>query len=228
MKRGFDNRWLGLVSILLLTGCGVLSTPTPYPTYTPYPTPTPRPTYTPCPTYTPYPTYTPQPILGLLLSKYEGTGVAVRYPTGWNIVPMEAIEPEVEGLYIWEPSFCTEIRIILWEWDWEVSPAAEDRYREERENAYCQLIEDYGNRPEFEMLHEYRLGDAPVFEYQYRDEEEDCLWNVQALSYIDPESRQWVSAEWNLWGGCSAEEWDHWMDFRGALFDMVMESIALE
>jgi len=141
---------------------------------------------------------------------------------------MEEIEPDLEGLYIWEPSSCSEIHIILWEWEWEISPTAEDRYREERENAYRELIEREGSKPEFEILREYRLGDAPVFEYQYWDEEDACMWNVQALSYIDPESRQWVTAEWNLWGCCSADEWHHWMDLRRALFDMVMESITLE
>lgn len=157
------------------------------------------------------------------LSKYESTRVSLMCPAGWEISEMEE---EVEGLYIWEPSFCSEIRIVWWDWKWEISPTADDRYRELRETAYGELIEHQAGKPEFEILREYRLRDGPVFEFQYWDKEDACVWNVQVMNYIDPESRQFVIADWNVWGCCSTEEWHQWMDFRRALFDTVIQSIT--
>lgn len=157
------------------------------------------------------------------LSKYESTRVSLMYPAGWEISEMEE---EVEGLYIWEPSFCSEIRIVWWDWEWEISPTADDRYRELRETAYAKLLEHQAGKPEFEILREYRLRDGPVFEFQYWDEEDSCMWSVQVMNHIDPESRQFVIADWNVWGCCGTDEWHQWMDFRRALFDTVMQSIT--
>lgn len=145
------------------------------------------------------------------------------YPAGWK-----DIEEKPNSLFITAPSGCSFIFISWEEWPFEISGTAEDRYRDEREVVYSGILEYLGTKPQFELLREYRLGDAPVFEYQFWDEEHADTINRQVVSRIDVESRQYVNASWNLWGLCGVAEWNQAGGFRSALFDTVMQSIAFK
>lgn len=205
MKREFTKGLLGLASMLLLAGCVVVPTPTPYPTYTPYAT------------------YTPQPVLPLPLSKYDGTEISMMYPAGWEV------EDEEPGkLSILAPLPCGFIYIRWEEWEYEIGETAEDRYSKERERVYQEILRYRGARPDFELVREYRLGDAPVFEFQYLDEEAACTAKEKIMAYIDVESRQYVVAFWNLRCICAAAESNKAGGFRSALFDTVMQSITFK
>jgi len=163
---------------------------------------------------------TPQPTLALPLSKYEGAQVSMKYPAGWEIQEWS------EGLRCAAPSGCSSILITWTEWDFDLDQTAEDRYKERREFSFLAILTISGDKPQFEVLREYRLGDAPVFEYQYWNEEKACISNAQAMSYVHVETRQSVIAGWTVWDNCGSAEWHQEMDSRRALFDTVMQSIT--
>ncbi len=212
MKREFTSGLVGLASMLLLAGCVVVATPTP------------------CPTCTPYPTYTPQPTPDLSLSRYEGEQVSMMYPAGWG-----EIEEEPGWLSIRPPSGCAFVSIFWEKWNFDIGQSGEDRYWATREAVYSSMLEAWGSKPEFEILHEYRLGDAPVFEYQYWQQEYACMENVRVMGHVDAEAGQYEIANWQVWDcrptspfDCGTDKWHQEMDLRRALFDTVMQSITFK
>jgi len=170
-----------------------------------------------------YFTPAPQPTLGLPVSKYEGDLVSMMYPAGWG-----EIEEEPGWLSIREPSGCAFISIFWEKSNFDTGQSAEDRYKAAREAAYSIILEAWGNKPEFEILHEYRLGDAPIFEYQYWQEEYACMENVRVMVHVDPETGQYEIANWQVWDYCGTDKWHQEMGLRDALFDAVMQSITFK
>jgi len=143
------------------------------------------------------------------------------YPTGWEIV-----EEPMALLVVESP-----VNFIVIQWTkalFNIEPTAEHRYRKNREiaNAHVRALGEIN--PQFKVLREYRLGDAPIFEYQYWDEKYDCLVNEQLMSYIDPEARRYVIAGWKIWGACTTAHWHRCMGSRRALFERVMQSITFK
>lgn len=163
----------------------------------------------------------------LPLSKYEGTWVSMMCPAGWDI------QEKPGALHIWGSSLISvtwrEYGLKYFEPNlramW-IGRTAEDRYKKNRIESHRDIHTMCGWRPRFEILREYCLGDVPVFEYQFWVEENACMINVQDASYTHPETCLYIRVSWTVTGLCSPAEWDQEMDFRGALFDTVMQSIT--
>lgn len=165
---------------------------------------------------------TKEPALPFRLSRYEGPRVSVLYPTGWEIVE------EPMGLLIAQ----SPTNLITIQWTkavMNIEPTAEDRYRRNREIAQANVRALGEVYPQFEVLREYRLGDAPILEYQYWDKRHNCSVNEQVMSKIDPEARRWVTASWKIWdASTSTAFWGWCLRSRRARFDAVMQSITFK
>lgn len=173
----------------------------------------------------------------LPLSKYEGTWVSMMYPVGWEIQEKRGAVHISRSMRLTPPpslisvtwreyglnDFPPSLRAI-----W-MGQTEEDRYRKNRADAIRDIRTMCGWRPRFEILREFRLGDIPVFEYQFWVEE--TAWttayfvNVQDASFTHPKTCLYIRASWTVSGLSSTAQWDQEMDLRRALFDTVVQSI---
>ena len=162
--------------------------------------------------------FSPMPRPAIPVSTYQGAGITMKYPTGWELEP----HFDENSVLVWAPSQCGWIQLAWGAITIPDGASGEDLYSVTRTLLHEDIIETRGHYEKFEILREYRLRDGPVFEFQFRDY--SGMNKVQRHSYLDTENRLHVDFRWICIDLCSEDEYKHDLYLKDTLFDLLAQS----